>query len=978
MNKYYRKENRFERVFYTTPYTPDLTENVYDVKCDRNGNILINTPPVLTICNPKKMTFSNYTSGLSYDGSVKDCNIPLLESAEGNIWIGSTCGLACFTPATGRFKLYTHDPLNPATISDNNITALCQDAQGDIWIGTPEGLNRFNQLNQRFIRYKHNNNDKSSLSSNFIRAILNDNSGNLWVATEGGGLNRMIRNTYGEPVFDVFNAGSYSLNHNIILSLAVDRTDNLWVGTLSGVNKTNLKKQKFRIYRKNDSPYSVDLAGNVIASLYKDKNGYIWIGNWGQGLNIYDRQKNTVEHYSTRHSANNYIPNDYIHTIYEDSAHFVWIGTRDGILVYREHTRSFVRPHQFEQNPGLPDFTGLRIFMMMQDSKGNYWIATQDGLFKTAAGSAPERFHLTAPPRYRISANLVYGVIEDREGLIWIATTEGLDVFDPATLQMKHFRKEITKNSLTDSYITVLCEDHNGEIWIGTSSYVNKYSKKEAVFSSYSIEHGLPGNLIYSILEDQKKGLWIATGRGLCRFDSISNTFHVYSADESLESQEFNLGAACLSQDGELFFGGMNGFYSFYPDFLYDNPHIPPVVFTAAYKNKEGTKEYFNLEKSNTINLKHNDYSFTVEFAALEYTNPSKNRYKYRLEGYEETWTETGNRNFIVFTNLSPGKYILNVTGSNNDGLWNTTGADLTILIDPPWWRSNLAWLSYALMFSLLIFLIVKRREQKHGRDKKILEEKVEERTKQVEKQKEEIMQKNLELKELNSSKDKFFSIIAHDLRNPFNSIIGLTDILLMNLPDVEQEKLHKTLGNIRISSQQAHELLENLLLWARSHTGTMVFTPEKTNIKILVSESVKLVRAQAEHKNIQIHTEFMKPGILQADKNMIRTILRNLLTNAIKFSFHDGNIWIKLFMENGFCVLSVRDHGIGISKEKIGTLFNIGTSSKTKGTGQEPGTGLGLILCKEFVEKHSGQIIVTSEPGKGSEFKILLPANAK
>lgn len=978
LNKYFREENRFEKILYSTPFTSDITGYVYDVKCDRKGNILINTPPVLTICNPENMVFSHSISELLYDGSVKDCNIPLLEAANGNIWIGSTCGLACYNPSDGHFEVYTHDQLNPATISDNNITALCQDNQGDIWIGTQKGLNLFNQQSQSFKRYFHNRNDTFSLSNNFIRAILCDYSGKLWIATEGGGLNRMSRNADRRLVFEVFYAGSNSLNHNIIQSLAIDRTNNLWIGTLSGVNKTDLKKQKFRLYQKNESPYSVELAGNVIASLYKDRNDMIWVGNWGQGLNIYDRKSGKVEHYASNLPGRNYIPNDYVHTIYEDSAHFIWIGTRDGLLVYQEQTRSFVRPHQFIHNPGLPDFTGLRIFMMMQECKGNYWIATQDGLFKTAeTGSEPIRFHSAAPPGYRISSNLVYAVIEDREGLIWIATTEGLDVFDPATSQTQYFRKtEKKENSLTDNFITALCEDHNGDIWIGTSSYVNKFSKQEAAFTYYSKEHGLPGNQVYSILEDKSNGLWIATGNGLCCLDSADNTFHAYSDEEGLQSQEFNLGAAFLSQNGEVFFGGMNGFNSFYPDSLSDNPHIPPIVFTSAYKNKKGTREYFDLEKSNTIILNHNDYSFTVEFAALEFTNPTKNLYQYRLEGIDDEWIETGNRNFIPFSNLPPGEYLLRVKGSNNDGLWNEEGASLNILIHPPWWRSDLAWLTYILLVNLIIYLIVKRREQQHARDKKVLEEKVNERTQQIEKQKAEIVQKNLELKELNASKDKFFSIIAHDLRNPFNSIIGLTDILLMSFPNIEQGKLHKSLENIKGSSRQAYELLENLLLWARSHTGTMVFRPEIIDLKYLVKESIKLVSAQADRKNIQIHTEFIHNATIQADKNMIMTILRNLLTNALKFSYQNGNIWVRLFPEDDFCVLSIKDHGLGISKEKIGTLFNIDTSHKTKGTGQEPGTGLGLILCKEFVEKHRGKILVDSEPGKGSEFRVMLPAN--
>lgn len=255
---------------------------MYDVKCARNGNILINTPPVLTICEPAKMNFSHYISSLAFDGGVKDNNIPLMEDTSGNIWVGSTRGLACFNHRTGRFQTFTSDPANPAGLSDNNVTALFEDKQGEIWIGTSRGLNKLQKSSKNFTHYYHDNRDEFSLGNNFIRALQADKTGNLWIATEGGGLNRMSRGSGDKVLFERFTAEKSSLNHNIVLSLAIDCSENLWIGTLSGINKTDLKKRKFQLYRKSDFPYSVDLAGNVIASIFKDENNVIWIGNWGQ------------------------------------------------------------------------------------------------------------------------------------------------------------------------------------------------------------------------------------------------------------------------------------------------------------------------------------------------------------------------------------------------------------------------------------------------------------------------------------------------------------------------------------------------------------------------------------------------------------------------------------------------------------------------------------------------------------------------
>jgi len=900
----------------------------------------------------------------------------LLEDKNGIVWMASTKGLAAFNPGTSSFKVFNHHSKDPLSLSDDNITALYQDIKGVLWIGTSSGLNRMQSAGRGFDRYFHNEHSEFTLSNNYIRAIISDKRGNLWIATEGGGLNRMNRDKDNQEVFERFSAEKSGLNHNINLSLAIDNSDNLWVGTLSGVNKTNLKTRNFKLYRKSDSPYSVDLAGNVIASIYKDENNILWIGTWGQGLSLYNRNTGDVVHYSSKLIGSNFIPNDYVHCIFRDDKKTIWLGTRDGLLVYEQLRNRFVRPETFFKNKSFPSFTGLRINRMIQDHHGNYWVATHNGLYKIQHNnSQSEHFYAGAFPQNRLSSNLVYAVLEDREGAIWVGTINGLDKIDPSKGTITHYKKsEKKENSLSDNFITALFEDQYGDIWIGTNSNLNRFSKKKATFRYYSADQGFPSNLVYSILDDKHQNLWFATGNGLCRYEPAIDKFRTYTIEDGLQSPEFNMGASFKSEDGELFFGGMNGLNAFNPDSLQDNPHIPVIAITAAYKLKKGIKEYLNLSDATPVILNYDENTFTVEFAALEYTNPAKNRYAYKLEGIDDAWNDIGTRNFVAFTSLSPGTYTLRVKGCNNDGRWNETGVSLLLLIHPPWWKSNTAYFTYLLLSVFLIFLFIKIRERNHIRERKLLEEKVKVRTHLIEEQKSEIINKNSELNELNAAKDKFFSIIAHDLRNPFNAIIGLTDILLINLDDIDTNKLQKTLENIKGSSQQAHELLENLLLWARSQTGTISFRPEVVDLKAQAEESIELLSVQATRKNITILTEFSACGLISGDVNMMSTILRNLLTNALKFTPRNGEIRVGIFQHNGYCILSIKDNGIGISAAKLEQLFSIDTAHKTKGTDQEPGTGLGLILCKEFVEKHGGRIEVKSEVGKGSEFKVIIP----
>ncbi|MEI7983850.1 MAG: two-component regulator propeller domain-containing protein, partial [Bacteroidota bacterium] len=548
----------------------------------------------------------------------------------------------------------------------------------------------------------------------------------------------------------------------------------------------------------------------------------------------YNRKTGEVEHFSTRLAGNHHITNDFVHVIFCDENRNIWIGTRDGIHVFDKKNRKFIGFREFFHNNKLPDFKGMRICMIIRGRDNSYWIATQNGLFRiNPSRTSGEVFTVDLQGHHKIGGNLIYCIREDRLGSIWIATINGLDVYNPQSGKMTHFRKSESKNSLVDNFVISLCEDDHGDMWIGTGSYVNRFVRKDSAFIYYSKENGLPKNNIFEILKDNRNTLWFATGGGLCKFDTATGTFRNYTVDEGLQSAEFNLRACYNSPDGEVFFGGMNGFNSFYPDQLKDNPNVPEIMITGCYKLTKNGKEFIHMARSGEVVLPYSDQAFTVEFVALEFTNPEKNQYSYMLEGLSKEWINIGNRRFVPFSNMSPGEYIFKVKGSNNDGIWNQTGCSLKIVILPPWWRSWWALTAYALLIAGGIVTFVRIREKKLVLERNLLEKKVVERTLQIEKINLEILQKNealnhlnSELKTLNATKDKFFSIIAHDLRNPFNSILGLTDIVLGNLDNPDTAKIRKTVGDIRDASRHAYDLLQNLLIWARSQTGNLDFQP--------------------------------------------------------------------------------------------------------------------------------------------------------
>ncbi len=236
------------------------------------------------------------------------------------------------------------------------------------------------------------------------------------------------------------------------------------------------------------------------------------------------------------------------------------------------------------------------------------------------------------------------------------------------------------------------------------------------------------------------------------------------------------------------------------------------------------------------------------------------------------------------------------------------------------------------------------------------------------------LIDSEVRLRELNATKDKFFSIIAHDLKNPFNDLMGFTQLLALNIEKYDLQKIEKFTKIIHQSSKLAYNLLENLLDWSRSQTGSLNYEPEKILINKLIDENIDLLESTAKNKNISIYSELDNLIYAYADTNMVRTIIRNLISNAIKYTNQGGYIKIQSYCNHDQCEISITDNGIGISKDSIDKIFKLDESYSTIGTEHEKGTGLGLILCKEFVEKNGGKLWVKSEPDKGSTFSFTLP----
>ncbi|WP_321371038.1 two-component regulator propeller domain-containing protein [uncultured Draconibacterium sp.] len=974
LNKYLATEECFERIPYQTDFVPDVTMHSYDNLLLKDGRMVINTPPLISIFNFGTDTFSHYRSEASFEPAVQDVKLPVLEDRSGTIWAGCTNGISAFSFQDEDFLCYRFLTISGDTLETASTTALFQDKKHRVWAGTSTGLYCLNSERERFEEQQFRLVNGSVFSfSTCIRSIVETRSGELILGTEGNGIYVLSEDYDNRFTIQNFTSENSQLAHDIVQSLLIDRSENLWVGTLSGLSKADLKRDKFQLYRNSNSPSSVNLLGNVIAGMLKNDDGKIWIGNWGQGLNIVNRETGVVEHFSSQQTGRNYLPNDFVHDVFKDADKNIWLGTRDGIFIWNITSNSFEDWRQFFGHPNWPSLENTRIYHIIQDRNGLIWIGTSNGLFSVNCNNGNVRqFNQQAEGSRQLSSNLVYTLLEDSDGLIWIATIGGLDVYNPITNELKEYKK--TDDGLSSDFVISLCEDSLRRIWIGTNAAINIFDKNTQQFSYFGEKDGLPSNYIYEIVEDKNNDLWLATGNGLCRFSLKENKLQTYTSDDGLQSPEFNLRAAYCADDGELLFGGMNGFNTFYPDSLKGNPYVPNIAFTAFSTTSGAQQEEVGIVNKSKVVLRHDVQSFTIEFAALEFTNPQKNNYAYKMQGVSDEWNEIGNRKFVLFFALPPGDYTFFVKGSNNDGRWNNDGIQLQIVILPPWWRSIYAYLAYYVIIVIAVWGFIKLRERRLQLENIRLEKKVLERTIQIDKQNRIITAKIDELNELNRTKDKFFSIIGHDLRNHFNIIIGFSENLLHGFKTMNQLKLQHHISNIYKSSVLADDLLGNLLTWARLQRNAVVFQPEMIRIPEKIRGLLRFHEEAALKKNILIEVFAREEIEARIDVNMFSTIMRNLLANAIKFTHKDGEISVHIMRKNGFCVVKVKDNGIGISKENIETIFSLDNSVSSRGTGGEKGTGLGLVLCKEFVERHGGKISVSSEVGKGSEFMFTLP----
>lgn len=885
--------------------------------------------------------------------------INVIKKKEDEIWIGSAQGLFRYNVNTDRIRYYSHDGQNPNTLSQNMITDVVVTGTHSLLVATFKGLNVYNPLTDSFERINLDSGG-NTLNSDFINCLLSDGD-IIWAGTAIGGLNKIGKRTLNLRNYSHSYDQAGSISHNPINAIYEDKAGGLWVGTVEGGLNYKRPGSDTFLHYTTDAP--ARLTHNSVSCFTGDNHNRLWIGTWGGGFGWIDMSDNNK---TFHHVSDNRFPDaslGFVGAICYDSLNdVIWVGTSTNIYTYNLKTNTFSEPFSERQLGGIDGCTGYYI------ENGTH---------------------------------------------LWIGLTKGLCRIDLRTLnretpvyQLWSYKLDNPESKLVER-VTYIIQGSDGTFWIGSNGYgfyrASEKGNGEYTFKGYTTEDGLISNSVRALQEDNEGRIWITTTNGLSCYDPETDIFHNYTRKDGLLSNQYYWNAIGKSSNGNIYLGSIDGLTEIYPSIDMEEQVTVPLAFTHLR-----IAEQEQLLGEERVQLHEEDKYLSIDFAALDYNASDFAAYSYRLKGFDDKWVKVfANQRTATFTNLNAGNYIFELRYAPDGRQWQEQTATLNIYVAPYYYKTPWFMVLALLFLVLLVYWIVSWRIRSIQEQRRLLHIKVEERTHELQEQKEvlaaqagelysqnellkqqnvkilkqqeQLIEMSNKVQELTIDKLAFFTNITHEFRTPITLIIGpIERALKLSYNPQVIEQLHFVERN----SKYLLSLVNQLMDFRKIESGKMEISPNPGNFKKFLSEFLLPFEAYANEHQMTLKLRISLPEQnMMYDESAMQKVLTNLMGNAIKFTPQGGQIalYVKVIrrQDEDWLYLCVQDNGPGIPANDLerifGRFYQVKGQTNTSVSGQS-GTGIGLYLCQQIIELHKGKIYARNNHTQGSSFRVLIP----
>jgi signal transduction histidine kinase/ligand-binding sensor domain-containing protein len=901
----------------------DLPTNyITSVTCQPDGLIwLVTQPAGIYGFNPKNGKAEKFEIGAETD--LSGFNISKIQYVNNKLIVGTlTHGLFWFNPEE---KAIHHETIGHSARVINHLQVLNDSI---LWLATNDGLIHYNIDNKDYSIYTNVANNPLSLNRTTTNYVYADKENNLWVSNGIRGVDYGITGVPFSQFHISENGGPYYLHEKEVSAIKFDEVGNMWLAYETGVVEKHTYDPQAKI-RYNVQTKNPEIQHGSLLTIFEDDIQQVWAGGWLTGLLRLNKQTLAFEPVPVKpDSVSRLTEAADVRAITQDKKGNIWISFHGtGLGKYNPATQEIQIFGESAENPSS-GLSNKYIYSLCFDENDNLWIASAHGI--TKMNTETEKFSVWFNEEENpnsLNSNRVNTVHSDISGNIWAGTDRGLNVFLPA---INNFKPVLTDKDFPGLNISAIQSVQPGEIWLSTQTGIFR--------------------LLYSVKPDGKNLDFLTTQYN--RSDGLlSANYFPRSADNA---------------NGTIYFAGNEGIDFFNPGDVsfYNQPQSNVLIAEIIADGEHVMARVKNHEKEKLV-LDHHNQMLIINFAALHFNNQTIKQFRYKLEGLNDEWIYLQNDQQATFTHLYPGNYVFRVEAMHRNK-WIDDNAVLHILVEKPFYMTTGFYILFTVLVIALAWAVLKTRSKVLLLRQKKLEQIIEERTL-------ELKQKNEELQLANQTKDKFFSIISHDLRSPFLGVLGVLDLLTEPGLELNKEKQTDLIQAAKKSAQNTFELLENLLVWSRSQMKNTSCNIEKHNISEVLRQNINLKIETARRKEITILKNFENKIEALFDKEMINTVIRNIFNNAIKFTHKGGKVKIVAENTNGEVLISISDTGIGLTGDELQNLFQLEKKNRT-GTEGEKGTGLGLIIAKEFIEKNNGRIWATANTPKGATFHFTLP----